>query len=374
MSVVINTNSSATIAANNLAESNRMLQKSLNRLSSGSKIVNASDDAGGVAVAARLGAASQRTSGVIGNISSALSFLQQQDSALKTGSKLMQRMNELQVLYRDSTKSATDKGQYETEFDKLKAQYYSAVKGAQFNGKDLMSASGALAVTINEGMDTYSLSNLSTEIRDSRTWAITDGGNYALAEGNKSFTTLETALDSGGTHIVDSSGNLVLTVGSRSAVTIALDAGDNMSAIVTKINASGAAVTASMNSDGFLKITGKVEGEAIALTGSTTATTTALGIAGASATAQTDHSKSEIDSIATARAKNGADQSVLQYYSELATASKTNFESAISRIMDVDVAQESTQLARWNTLVQAGTAMMAQANGSTLSALSLLKG
>lgn len=64
----------------------------------------------------------------------------------------------------------------------------------------------------------------------------------------------------------------------------------------------------------------------------------------------------------------------MQYYSELATATKTNFESAVSRIMDVDVAQESTQLARWNTLVQAGTAMMAQANGSTLSALSLLKG
>ena len=50
MSVVINTNSAATIASNNLSASNAMLQRSLNRLSSGSKIVNASDDAGGVAV------------------------------------------------------------------------------------------------------------------------------------------------------------------------------------------------------------------------------------------------------------------------------------------------------------------------------------
>ena len=48
MSVLINTNSAASIASNNLSASNAMLQRSLNRWSSGSKIVNASDDAGGV--------------------------------------------------------------------------------------------------------------------------------------------------------------------------------------------------------------------------------------------------------------------------------------------------------------------------------------
>jgi len=45
----------------------------------------------------------------------------------------------------------------------------------------------------------------------------------------------------------------------------------------------------------------------------------------------------------------------------------------VSRIVDVDVAAESTQLARWSTLVQAGTAMIAQANGSTQAALTLLR-
>ena len=57
MSVVINTNYSATVAANNLAVSNSMLQKSLNRLSSGSKIVSPADDAGGLAVSMKLSAA-----------------------------------------------------------------------------------------------------------------------------------------------------------------------------------------------------------------------------------------------------------------------------------------------------------------------------
>ena len=60
MPVVINTNISAEIAANNLAKSNMELQKSLNKLSSGSKIVNPSDDAGGLAVAMKLTATSDR--------------------------------------------------------------------------------------------------------------------------------------------------------------------------------------------------------------------------------------------------------------------------------------------------------------------------
>lgn len=365
MPVVINTNTAATVAANNLDASNRMLQKSLNRLSSGTKIVNASDDAGGVAVAARLSAASVRTQGAIGNISSALSFLQQQDSALKTGSKIMQRMNELQILYRDTTKSSDDKGQYTTEFDKLKAQYVSAVRNSTYNGIDMLKAAGAISVTINEGLATYSLSDLSSNVNDSSAWAITDGGNYASVTGTKAATTL------------GAGGNLVLVSGSRSPVTIALAATDTMSGVITKINNAGAQITASLTADGYLKLTGNNQGESIIIhadsndtvvgnLGHSEATTTATG--------QTDRSLAEIQSLATARSKNGSDQSVLQYYSELATATKTNFESAVSRIMDVDVAQESTQLARWNTLVQAGTAMMAQANGSTLSALSLLKG
>jgi flagellin len=81
----------------------------------------------------------------------------------------------------------------------------------------------------------------------------------------------------------------------------------------------------------------------------------------------------ELAAIAEARATNGAEQSTLGFYAELNSASKANFESAASVILDVDVAQESTQLARWNTLVQAGTSMLAQANATTQNVLSLLR-
>ena len=109
MSVVINTNYAATVASNNLASSNAMLQRSLNRLSSGTKIVNPSDDAGGLAVSMKLSAAARRQGAVQNNIGNAVSLLQTQDGALKVCAKILERISELGILYSDVTKSATDK-------------------------------------------------------------------------------------------------------------------------------------------------------------------------------------------------------------------------------------------------------------------------
>ncbi|MEO5958398.1 MAG: flagellin, partial [Opitutaceae bacterium] len=79
-----------------------------------------------------------------------------------------------------------------------------------------------------------------------------------------------------------------------------------------------------------------------------------------------------IQNVATFRAQNGAEQSRFGFASELVTVNKANLEAANSRIIDVDVASESTQLARWNILVQSGTAMLAQANQSAQGALRLI--
>jgi len=80
-----------------------------------------------------------------------------------------------------------------------------------------------------------------------------------------------------------------------------------------------------------------------------------------------------LQNVATFRASNGAEQSRLGFASELLSTNKANLEAATSRITDVDVAQESTQLAKWNTLVQAGTSMLSQANQSASTALKLLQ-
>jgi flagellin len=76
--------------------------------------------------------------------------------------------------------------------------------------------------------------------------------------------------------------------------------------------------------------------------------------------------------LATDRARTGADLEALGFYHEQLTALKNNLSAANSRITDVDVAEESTRFARYNILVQSGTAMLAQANTAPNMVLKLL--
>ena len=79
-----------------------------------------------------------------------------------------------------------------------------------------------------------------------------------------------------------------------------------------------------------------------------------------------------IQNVASMRALNGSEQSRLGFASTLLTNNQTNLQSAISNISDVDVAQESTNYAKYNILVQTGTAMLAQANALPQTVLKLL--
>jgi flagellin len=83
--------------------------------------------------------------------------------------------------------------------------------------------------------------------------------------------------------------------------------------------------------------------------------------------------KAAITQLATDRATVGANMSVLQSYSDQLGVLSDNLSAANSRIKDVDVASESTQYARYNILVQAGTSMLAQANALPQAALKLLQ-
>jgi flagellin len=90
------------------------------------------------------------------------------------------------------------------------------------------------------------------------------------------------------------------------------------------------------------------------------------------AQAAVDSIQDAIQNLAELRANNGAEQSRLTFAADMLSVNKINLEAANSRIIDVDVASESSQLARFNILQQAGTAMLAQANQSTQSILRLI--
>jgi flagellin len=79
-----------------------------------------------------------------------------------------------------------------------------------------------------------------------------------------------------------------------------------------------------------------------------------------------------LQNLATIRANNGAEQNRLSFAADLLAINKVNLEAANGRIVDLDIAAESANLAKLNILQQAGTAMLAQANQSQQSLLRLL--
>ena len=267
--MVFNTNIAAQTGARLLAESSNSLSKSLARLSSGSRLVSASDDVAGSAASMRLDAQINRTAAAASNVRNSISFAQTQDGYLKKVAKALDRMSELAVLAQDVTKVDADRALYNTEYGKL-GTYVFDLATKQFNDVDLFWAN-SLSVTTDS-----------------------DGGTFLAVHASR-FRAPATAAN-------------VLGVGTAA---------------------------------------------------------TALASVALIKTATTE--------LAVDRSVVGSTLSVLSSYSEQLAGLNDNLTAANSRIKDVDMAEESTQFARFNILVQAGTAMLAQANSGPKSVLRLIQ-
>lgn len=154
--ISLNTNTTSLMASYHLRSSSVNLQKSMDRLASGSRINSSFDDAGGLAVSLKLAASIRRTQATQANVNNTLSFLQTQDGVLKAAEKVVSRMNELAVLARDVTKSASDVGAYNNEFQSLQGQL-SALSSEKFNGISLFVAPPSGAVPAGTSAQTIAV-------------------------------------------------------------------------------------------------------------------------------------------------------------------------------------------------------------------------
>jgi flagellin len=136
--MIINTNTSASIASYNLSSTNRDHQRNLNKLSSGLRINSSYDDAAGLAVSMKMNAQIRRADAYAANLGNSLSFLQTQDGALKQLGNLLERMSELKALAHDVTKNGGDVDLYEKEYIQLQTQF-AQTSTEQFNGISLFS-------------------------------------------------------------------------------------------------------------------------------------------------------------------------------------------------------------------------------------------
>lgn len=144
MPIVVNSNVAATNASFNLSHANDALRKSLARLSSGNRIVNPADDAGGMAVAYKLNSALKRTEAVNHNVQNGISYLQVQDGALEVVGKILDRIAELRTMASDITKNSADIENYSKEFIELQSQI-NQVRQQRFNGISLFALNNMTA-------------------------------------------------------------------------------------------------------------------------------------------------------------------------------------------------------------------------------------
>jgi len=339
MPIVVNSNSAATTASFNLSKSNEALRKSLGRLSSGKRITSPADDAGGLAVALKLASKTNRTSGVIQNVQNSISYLQVQDSSLQSVGKVLDRMAELRTMAQDVTKNSSDIENYSKEFVELQSQL-KQIKNETFNGISLFSSG------------TYDASNDPTMGRADSVLTDTKSGATTFHKyGRTLYTHPGGQTDDGSISLNVVNLEHVLQVGNLDLTNRPYWDPTNAVGAATGVNlgnvdddqtfAAGNGLTA----DGFID------------------SILAISI-GAFVNA--------IEKLADVRAENGAEQNRAMQVNDMLQSSLTNLEAAHGRIMDADIALESTRFARHNVLVQAGAAMTAQANQLTNVALSLI--
>ena len=136
MSITINSNMSASYSALNMKRANSLLTKSLQRLSSGKRIVSPADDAGGLAVGLKLQSSMRRAAASMMNTQNGMSFLQMQDGAMKVAGEIVDRMAELKAFFNDISKNALDRETYNHEFHELQKELNS-LRAQKFNGVSL---------------------------------------------------------------------------------------------------------------------------------------------------------------------------------------------------------------------------------------------
>ncbi len=344
MSLVINTNSIATTASRNLAVNQTNLQKSLARLSSGSKIVVPSDDAGGLAVATKLKAVMNRNVRTQQNVQNGISFMQVQDGALKTSSQILDRMSELKTMHLDVTKNSLDKLNYQAEFAQLQLQLQN-IRDEKFNTINVFTTSeDSLSVYTTE-VGTGSATN---------TVAVAQVDTISGITGDATAQ-VDTHGLTGGT--AGDSFNLEITVGGNTTTftqAFDTDLATTATNLAAQVSAAGIGITGDASAGGgAFTLTGD------AGTGAFTSTTTAIdngdGDAVAAATTNTTAYSADSYTLDIGGASVSVDYRTDAAATASALAAAINGDSTLSATVTAAVSGDDVTL----TAVTAGTSFSA---------------
>ncbi len=396
MAQVINTNTMSLNAQRNLSTSGSSLATTIQRLSSGSRINSAKDDAAGLAISERFGTQIRGTDVAIRNANDGISLAQVAEGSLTEIGNNLQRVRELSVQASNATNSASDRKALQAEVTQLGSEIDRVAKQSDFNGTKLLDgsfssqlfqvgANAGQAIAIDKTIDAKA-NALGGAKFDTNALALADPGT------NADFST--SGLSINGVAIADVSvkqGADAAATGkaSREALVTAINAKIGETGVYAEVNGTaGVTLTSvkdSTNADGSFKAITATPGTWTGATAPTFTATTAAAAPAAKYASNLDVSTVKgaqqameivdkaLGAINSTRADLGAIQNRFTSVVANLQTSSENLSASRSRIKDTDFAKETAELTRTQILQQAGTAMLAQANQVPQGVLSLLR-
>jgi flagellin len=376
------------MAAASATSANKNMETSMERLSTGKRINSAKDDAAGVAIASRLTSEIRGTNQAIRNAQDAQALINTAEGAHKEIENILQRMRELAVQSANDTNDSTDRTNLQAEFSALTTEIDRIAGATTWAGQDLLTGAGGSSsngvFNLQVGGNTGSVDTVAVTIGGMTT---TDLGAIISNEAGDAMdgtsATAATSTAAGGTVGSTSSTANVLTMvakttstatGSSATFNITLNGTLVTATLAADATASAAATTVQAAIEAAVSnITVSASGAALTFT--FTADDSNFDISDSTnALAAIDLMDAAISLVNTQRAELGAVSNRLDHTVNNLTSISINLEGGRGRIEDADFAAESTSLAKSQILQQASTAMLAQANASKQSVLSLLQG
>ena len=387
---VINTNVGALNARYHSARADFFVNKALERLSSGKRINSAADDAAGLAVANKMTSQMLGMRTAIRNTQDGISLVQTAESSMNEINNMIMRMRELAVQMNNDVYTSKDRDNAQLEVNALLQQIDQIAETSTFNGVKLLD--GTYNKEIRAGNTNAEVINISINNVATSSMAKVTG-----------FAKNTVEVDTGGVTTTGADTDLKVTMGTTNASKVEIDTSlfstafkttfqDDALGVFTKGGAQGAkfdidAKTGKLISNTAITGTNTVTVVYTPRTGSAhTETITLIATAAGeknlseikvetaeNASHAIEHLDKALAQMSNRQANLGALQNRMQYTINNLTRAAMNIEMARGRVIDADFSAETTALAKHQILSQAAQAMLAQANNSQQSVLSLLQ-
>jgi flagellin len=398
MALVINTNLASLNARRNLDSSQKTLSTSLQRLSSGTRINSARDDAAGMAISERFTTQIRGMNQAMRNANDAISLTQTVESAMGEIGNNLQRIRELSVQARNATNSSSDRQALQTEASQLKSEIQRVATQTDFNGTKLLDGTfsqQAFQVGANVG-DTINIASIANaNIANLGTWRPTDADNFVahplvgtqvgadILVGDISNFSLNTTNTTELEAKEDLMGKVATFLSQHVSISANFDenTGDltvtntwwaNINVGLSQIGGSDAALSIGQS------LVLNIDDMDVPIVNELNRTNTGFADLDITTVEGADDAilamDAALESINSARAYMGAVQNRFESVMSNVQTSAENLSDARSRILDTDFATETAALTRGQILQQASTAILSQANTLPQNVLSLLQG